>query len=106
MNVVQTDKVKDKGILFCSFEVHDIICVTEIWSRALLQSKGDGTDVWLWLCLSLGVWSRSLWPRAPGTLPLNNDLQEALFQLAETWSSQDAGKASVLRGSKGSHLLS
>ena len=28
--------------------------------------NSDGTDVWLWLCLSLGVWSRSLWPRAPG----------------------------------------
>ena len=42
MNVVQTDKVGDKGILFCSFEVHDIICVTELWSRVayILQTWG------------------------------------------------------------------
>ena len=45
-------------------------------------------------------------PMLQGISPLNNDLQEAPFQLAETWSSQDAGKVSVLWGSKGSHLLS
>lgn len=43
MNVVQADKgVGDQGMLFCSFEVHDIICVTEIWSRVayILQTWG------------------------------------------------------------------
>lgn len=33
--LLQTDKVGDQGMLFCSFEVPDIICVTELWSQWL-----------------------------------------------------------------------
>ena len=52
-------------------------------------------------CGSAFPWECGATPYGPGLqgkLPLNNDLQEALFQLAETWSSQDAGKASVPSG--------
>ena len=34
--------------------------------RALLQSNGDGRDVWRWLCLSMCVWCYSLWPHTQG----------------------------------------
>ena len=49
-------------------------------------------------CLIIG-----LWPQAQGQLPLRKELQEALFQEAGTGCSQDAGKASLLRGRRGSH---
>ena len=38
-------------------------------TKALLQSKGDGRDVWRWLCLSLWVWGYSLWPKLRDNCP-------------------------------------
>ena len=48
----------------------------------------------------------SVGPLAQGKQPLRKDLQEVLFPQAWKWSSQDAGKMSLLQGKRGSQPVS
>ena len=68
----------------CSWEMR--------FTRGLLQS----IDLSMWSCLPLCLWAPGSAP-APWKQPLRKDLQEPLFPEAGKWSSQEAGKASLLR---------